>query len=490
MNFKLSEILKSTVLTEGRKEKVMDKYGASKELVDKLSSEDPSGNNKYLDWMVKQVMGSADGDQIPLSDAVVTAVQRYHKQINRLNKNVAQEADINDRAKKNPKDINAYNDINELLRIVQVVEKKTTDKQIKKEADKVYEDENILVLVPLTVRASCKYGMGSRWCISGGAEPSYNSHFDSYSRDSVFYFITNKNMSQESDPSQYKYALQYRHDGRKTWWDASDYSHSNPPDWFSELGGDKVMEAINAYQKSAAGEKLKRGIKKFMLQPTSREYNTYSEHLSDEEKKQAINKIIVNEGFTVQVLVTLIKDLTEKQKNSILYGLTGLTNSSFNKVKEQLNKQQLMNVIKNNPVVLNNLDSVRYVDDVLSDKQKFDLAAELDKSKVSNTDSKVMIRKWSMTEEEKAKHEQYSQYVFLVDFNKSELGNIEKLIKVDSLDPNSYKTINGLKLRATMDRSLQIYAVKTEGGLLDEYVNQGDFEESVTKSIISKSVKL
>jgi hypothetical protein len=491
MNFKLSEILESTILTEGRKEDAMKKYGASKELVDKLSASDPSGNNKYLMWMVGQVMGAGEGDQIPMADAVSVAVERFHKQVNRFNKEMADEAGLSDEAKNNPKDINVYKDINELLRITKVAEKRATDKDIKREADKVYEDENILVLAPLTVRASCKYGSGTRWCITGGQAPTYNSHFDSYSKNSVFYFITNKNMDQRSEPRLYKYALQYYHDGRKTWWDAQDSSHNAPPSWFDRMGS-KAMDAINAYQKTAAGEKLKREIKKFLLQPTSRGYATYREHLSDEEKKAAISRIITNEGSTVQVLESLVKDLTEKQKNALLHNLTGLTNSTFNKVKDQLNNQQLMNVIKNNPVVLNNSDSVKYVDEVLSDDQKYGLAHSLDKSKVSNTDSKVVIRKWSMTEEERAKHNQYSQYVFLLDTNKSEKGIIEKLIKVDSLNPESYKIINGLKLRATMDRALQMYAIKTEAGILDDMAGRGGdaIDPGAFEAIMERAVKI
>ena len=57
MKYSLSDILKSTVLTEGRKEDAMNKYGASQELVDALSAGDPSGNNKYLMWMTKQATG-------------------------------------------------------------------------------------------------------------------------------------------------------------------------------------------------------------------------------------------------------------------------------------------------------------------------------------------------------------------------------------------------------------------------------------------------
>jgi len=491
MKFKLSQILESTVLSEGRKEDAMNKYGASKELVDRLSAADPSGNNKYLMWMTGQVMGAGESEQIPLADAVTSAVERFHKQVNRFNKEMAEEAGISDKAKNNPKDINVYSDVNELLRITKVAEKKATDKQVKKEADKVYEDENIIVLAPLTVRASCKYGAGSRWCIAGGQAPRYNQHFDSYSKNAVFYFITDKTTTQRDNPTHYKYALQYNHKGGKTWWDASDSSHSTPPRFMTSPSGKKAMAAIDAYHMSAVGEKLQREIRKYMLQPTSRGYRDYRNHLTPEQRTEAVNKIIREEGATVQVFESLIEDLTEQQKDSLLHNLTGLTNSSFNKVKDQLNNTQLINVIKNNPVVLNNSESIKYIDGKLSDDEKYNLAHSMDKSKVSNTDSKVVIRKWSMTPEQRAQHSKYSQYVFLVDSNRGSIDD-NGIIKVDSLNPESYKVINGLKLKATMDRSLSMYAIKTEADLLDQYTNKkgSEIDPDAIKGIMSKAKKI
>ncbi len=479
MEFKLSKILESTVLSEGRKEDAMKKYGASKELVDQLSSNDPSGNNKYLDWMTKQVTSNS-GDQEMIADNVIAVVKRFHKQAGRLTTDMANEANVNSKAKKNPKDINTYNDTNELLTIVRVAEKKATDKQIKKEAEKIYEDNDVLVIVPITTRASCKYGSGSKWCITSPG----NTHFESYSKNAVFYFITDKTTTQRENPTHYKYALQYSHNGEKTWWDAEDRSHRNTPTFMTSNSGKKAMKVIDAYQVTAAGEKLKREIQRFIMNPTSRKYSDYGSHLTPEQKTEVIEKIIMDEGATVTVLDALIDDLTDKQKNFILLNLTGLNTSTFNRVKDKLNDTQLLNVIKNNPVVLNNSESINYIDSKLNDEQKFNLARSLDKSNVSNTDSKVIIKKWSMTPEERSKHGQQSTYVFLMINDE-----IDKIIKVDSLDPESYKIINGLKLKTAMDNSLSMYAVRTEGGLLDEYVGKGGSAVPKEK-ILAKASKI
>ena len=61
MEFNLNQILESTILLEGRKEDVIRKYGEENiDLINKLSQEDPSGNNKYLGWMTKAALGKLE----------------------------------------------------------------------------------------------------------------------------------------------------------------------------------------------------------------------------------------------------------------------------------------------------------------------------------------------------------------------------------------------------------------------------------------------
>lgn len=482
MKIKLQDILESTILSEGRKEDTMKKFNAPKEVVDKLSAGDPSGNNKYLLWMTKQAMESGGEDFI--INVIIDAVERYHQQVNRLNKEIASNAGVSDKVQKNPKDINVYRDVNELLMITKKAEEITTDKQIKKEADKIYEDENILVVSPLTVRASCKYGAGSRWCVAGGSAPSYNPHFDNYTRNNVFYFITDKNSTQRDNPDHYKYALQYGHDGGKTWWDASDSSHSDSPSFMKTPSGDKAMAAINAYHRSAVGDKLKREIQKYLLQPTSTEYQKFVEHLDQSQKAEVIKKIIREEGYTIQVLESLINDLTEAQKDTILHNLTNLNYSGFNNVKERLNDTQLINVLINNPSVLNNSEAINYVDNKLNEKQKFELANKIDKKMVNNTDSTVILRGWSMSDEQKKTLNKTSFYIMLVGPD-----GVTEVVKVDPTKPESYRVINGLKLKATIDQSLTVYAIKTEQGLLDDYLDT-QMPKDVEAKIMVKAQKV
>ena len=126
MKFKLSQILESNILLEGRKEDVIKKYGEEHtELIQLLSGVDPSGNNKYLDWMVKTSLGKNDDTQVPPSDMVARVVDNFHKQLARI---------------KN-KDINSYKNLNDLEAAVDIALQKEKEKLVSKQAKKVFEDE-------------------------------------------------------------------------------------------------------------------------------------------------------------------------------------------------------------------------------------------------------------------------------------------------------------------------------------------------------------
>jgi len=65
---------------------------------------------------------------------------------------------------------------------------KNQQKLAKKQSEKVYEDENLLVVKPLSYEASCFYGAGTRWCTTRKDEPT---HFNTYGKTMgrLFYII-------------------------------------------------------------------------------------------------------------------------------------------------------------------------------------------------------------------------------------------------------------------------------------------------------------
>lgn len=66
--------------------------------------------------------------------------------------------------------------------------KKDEIRRIKKDAEKVYEDDEWLVVVPKTEEAACYYGKNTQWCTAA----DNNNQFNYYNRDGKIYININK----------------------------------------------------------------------------------------------------------------------------------------------------------------------------------------------------------------------------------------------------------------------------------------------------------
>ena len=89
---------------------------------------------------------------------------------------------------KSPKDINSYNDLASLERVMDEVDSVQTRKEKEKEAkggvDKLYEDERWLLVRPNTYESSCYYGSSTKWCTASKESPN---HFQDYSKKGNWY---------------------------------------------------------------------------------------------------------------------------------------------------------------------------------------------------------------------------------------------------------------------------------------------------------------
>ena len=96
-----------------------------------------------------------------------------------------------------PKDINSYN-IDTLGYLTQALSmissKKEKEREAKKEAERVFEDGDVIGIRAITHNASCYYGSGTRWC-TAGQQPDY---FNKYTKDGkLYYFIDKSNRRQK-----------------------------------------------------------------------------------------------------------------------------------------------------------------------------------------------------------------------------------------------------------------------------------------------------
>ena len=170
---------------------------------------DPSGNHKYLMWMVKRYIDPEERGTSP--NDISSVVQRFHKNVDRLSVAFIMNMDIFDpssRISTSPKNIDSYDDLSQLERVMDEMDTITTKKEKEKEAksgvDKLYEDDRWLLVRPNTYEGSCYYGSATKWCTASKDAPR---HFEDYSKTgNLFYIIdtaVKQNLSNlQSDPDK------------------------------------------------------------------------------------------------------------------------------------------------------------------------------------------------------------------------------------------------------------------------------------------------
>jgi hypothetical protein len=189
------------VLSEGRKEDILKKYMEDFDIqvLDRVLN-DPftkSSNYKYADWILKKL----EFNSLPLAIEVLELV----KQFDRVGKNLE------------IKDINQYPDVVELRAAIEDYSSKSQEKKVDSEAKKIYEDGRILIVKPLSHKASCKYGAGTKWCTTQ-ASPGY---YDKYTTGNQgLYYIIMKDF--DISNKFYKIALHRGDYNVDTWYDAHD----------------------------------------------------------------------------------------------------------------------------------------------------------------------------------------------------------------------------------------------------------------------------
>jgi hypothetical protein len=214
----------SNLLVEGRKEDARVKYPDVPESdFNYFVENDPSGNQKYLDWLLKYYWQVSP-------DTLVEDIEFFHQ-----HQNMFIEKDIN---KHTPTSLDR-----EIGEVKEKILQKKEKKQAKKQSVKVYEDDTWLVISPKSWEASCYYGAGTKWCITMKNNSSY---WRRYSKRASFFFIIDKTKSSE-DPL---YKVAYRKIGLKgkyELWDATDAEISRQKEGEEYFEGlpNEMKERIN-----------------------------------------------------------------------------------------------------------------------------------------------------------------------------------------------------------------------------------------------------
>ena len=97
--------------------------------------------------------------------------------------------DLNERNLINQNDITKYKTFRDIELQISLSELKNMDKELSKQTHKLYEDNEWLVIKPMSYQASLKYGASTKWCTASKNESDY---YFSYSKRGILIYCINK----------------------------------------------------------------------------------------------------------------------------------------------------------------------------------------------------------------------------------------------------------------------------------------------------------
>ena len=154
-------------------------------LIDVLDKCDPSGNRKYLDFMLRMLLS-----EISNSDNMLENIANYL--IGDENLKVLKEFHehcLENRIKKS--DIGSYNDWYSLYTVVDEANEIKKRNEAEKKIKRVYDENGWMVLIPLSLESAQAYGSGTKWCITQA------EHWRTYHVDYKLIFIIDKNANKK-----------------------------------------------------------------------------------------------------------------------------------------------------------------------------------------------------------------------------------------------------------------------------------------------------
>jgi len=224
----------SILVKEGRKEDLKKKYSSKfdDEVLDFVLgiSDLQDFNHKYTDFILKALDPNSDIDMnVDIAIGLVKDFNKYQSQLIK-------------------KDINQYNSFTELETALKPFIEKEKEKELEKQADRIYENDKFLVIKPKTEEASCKYGYNTKWCVASHS----SGHFGRYTQGKqALYFIINKTNSTNKNYS--KVAVHFADSGNKRYWDTQDSPLSPRETEILEYAFPEMIDAINKDYEIHAG---------------------------------------------------------------------------------------------------------------------------------------------------------------------------------------------------------------------------------------------
>jgi hypothetical protein len=206
------------VIIEGRKEDVAkrlkQRFEYDSSFIDRMISVDPTGY-KYVDYigkqlekLIPQLAGQKGGLNVTQQDAIKDVLSMvipwFHSNVNRITEDDIWKAETIFRERngmvpniegiaKSFKDIAQYENPEFIRTLMEIVDSKKTEREkereLKTQAERLYEDDDVLVIRPKSHAASCYYGANTKWCTTTAGSSGY---FEKYIKSGLLYYFINK----------------------------------------------------------------------------------------------------------------------------------------------------------------------------------------------------------------------------------------------------------------------------------------------------------
>jgi len=188
----------------------------------KKSKEDNNNEDDMTSFQIEMIdMGFNEKYVIDLSKKLSHIQQHFvselisginYRDIRSFNKFI----ELNERGLIDNKDVTSYKSMEDVLSQISIAELKLIDKELEKLVLKLHEDEEWLIIKPLTYESSKKYGAGTRWCTAAESE---DYQFYNYTSRGILIYTINKKTG-------YKVAtfknLDKEHNRELSFWDTED----------------------------------------------------------------------------------------------------------------------------------------------------------------------------------------------------------------------------------------------------------------------------
>ena len=206
----------------------------------------------------------------------------------------------------------------EAKKVKDEVETKQIEKSAKKEIDKIFENDTLLIVKPKSFVASCYYGSGTKWCTTMKGQPSY---FNQYSSNGNLYYLILKNVDRSN--KFYKMAIQVpknkKFDEASIWYDSTDerLTKREIESVLAHMPKDAYNAMVNDYKTSFPEENPIDFIYKIMPNVNQSLETTYK--FKGGELELAIDSPDIEDTDTNSLRISSIWGISEKRNGQEVY---------------------------------------------------------------------------------------------------------------------------------------------------------------------------